>query len=110
MRLWVTVSSSISKGRIFLGSNCNFPSLPPGGVFLHDQPVPRGHRHPVLRDQAAGERPDEGAARSLHVQRLHARELQRAGLVLRGDAALHQPPVSQVHAQAAEDILGMAQV
>lgn len=57
----------------FPGSNCDFPPLRPGGVFLHDQPVPRGHRHPVLRDQAAGERPDEGAARSLHVQRLHAR-------------------------------------
>lgn len=48
----------------------------PGGLFLHDQLVPRGHRHPVLRDEAEGERPDEGAARPLHVQRLHARQLQ----------------------------------
>lgn len=82
----------------------------PGGLFLHDQLVPSGHRHPVLWDKAKGERSDEGAACSLHVQRLHARQLQRTGLVLRGDATLHQSSLSQVNAQAAEDILWMAQV
>ena len=62
--------------------------LSPGGLLLHDQPLPGGHRHPVLGDQAAGERADAGAARPLHVQRLHAGQLQRAGLLLRGDATL----------------------
>lgn len=82
----------------------------PGGFFLHDQLVPRGHRHPVLRDKAEGERPDEGAACSLHVQRLHPRQLQRTGLMLRGDATLHQSPLSQVNTQTPEVILWMAQV
>lgn len=65
----------------FYQFSCSIPPQP-GGLFLHDQLVPRGHRHPVLGDKAKGECPDEGAASALHVQRLHARQLQRTRLVL----------------------------
>ncbi len=39
----------------------------PGWFLLHDQPVPRGHRHPVLRDQAEGAPADAGAASTVFV-------------------------------------------
>ncbi len=38
-----------------------------GGLLLHDQPVPGGHRHPVLRDQAEGAPADAGAASTVLV-------------------------------------------
>lgn len=47
--------------------NVRMPVILPGRFLLHDQPVPRGHCHPVLRDQAAGASADAGAASSVFI-------------------------------------------
>lgn len=62
-------------------------------LILHDQPVPGGHRHPVLGDQAAGAPADAGAEGPVLVL-LHPGQHGRAWRLLRGDlpAGLSRPP------------------
>ena len=59
-----------------------FVPTPIGGLFLYDQPVPGGDCHAVLRDQAAGEPADAGAAREIPFQRQHPGQLLRARQLL----------------------------
>lgn len=66
-----------------VNNNLIYFSLSSDWLILHDQSVPGGHRHSVLRDQAEGEPADEGAAGALHVQRQHSGLPLRAGLLLR---------------------------
>lgn len=65
----------------------------PDRILLHDQPVPGGHRHPVLGDQAARAPADAGAEGPVFVL-LHPGQHGRAWRLLRGDlpAGLPRPP------------------
>ncbi len=66
-----------------VNNNVIYLSLSLDWLILHDQPVPGGHRHSVLRDQAEGESAYEGAAGAFHVQRQHPGLHLRARLLLR---------------------------
>lgn len=64
----------------------------PGWFLFHDQPVPRGHRHSVLRDQAARASTDAGAAGSVFLL-LNASQWTRG--LLWGAVSAHVPLPSQ---------------
>lgn len=77
-------------------SNVNlYPLFHPDRLIFHDQPVPGGHRYPVLGDQTAGTPANAGTKGAVPLL-LHPGQHGRAGRLLRGDlpTGLPCPPQS----------------
>ena len=79
-------------------------------LVLHDQPVPGGNCHAVLRDQEARNGADAAGTGALPVDVDAGQHVgQRVGVVLPSNHQIHCPPVAEEQAAHLEAIPGLSQ-
>lgn len=74
-------------------------------LLLHDKPLPRRHRHPVLRDEEARNGTHETGKGPVPEQQ-HAGvvdEQQRTHQLLRGDRQVYRAPMAEEQKAVAEE-------